>query len=229
MQWRTFIIGWILALAVLLFAQRRPAESGQLAFRQVVALTHKAALNVSGDHLESFAFSTRMDAPIHEESGRWVAEAVPANRLVAPLVVLDVRDRVAQDRGYEVGLEDIARWEGEHGHVPPGAVVLARTGWEMPKVMPSKPAQHAAFSKDAVEFLVRARMVYGVGSDAPSIDEANSTEMPIRRYLGANHVYALANATNLDEAPISGGVLVVAPTMIQNAAGAPAKLLVLVR
>ena len=39
----------------------------------------------------------------------------------------------------------------------------------------------------------------------------------------------LANVANLDEAPASGAVIVVGPTVIQNAAGAPARLLALVR
>lgn len=229
MQWRTFSIGWILALAVILFAQRRPAEPQPFAFRQVVDLTHKAALNVSGEHLDAFAFGTRMDAPIHQEHGAWEAEPVGPDRLVAPLVVIDVRDRVAMDATYQVDLTDIASWERQYGHVPPGAVVLARTGWQMPSVLPKQPLPHAAFATDAVDFLVRARRVYGVGSDAPSVDLTSATEMPVRRYLGQNHVYSLANVAHLDEAPASGAVLVVGPTIIQNAAGAPVKLLALVR
>jgi len=229
MHWRTFSIGWILALAVILFAQRRPAEPRPFAFRQVVDLTHKAALNVSGEHLDAFAFGTRMDAPIHQERGRWTAEPVAADRLVVPLVVIDVRDEVMGDANHEIGLADIARWESQHGHVPPGAVVLALTGWQMPSALPKQPLPHAAFSTDAVDFLVRARMIYGIGSDAPSVDHANDTEMPVRRYLGQNHVYSLANVAHLDAAPAAGAVLVVGPTIIQNAAGAPVRLLALVR
>lgn len=229
MSWRTFSIGWVLALAVILFAQRRPAEPHALAFRQVIDLTHKAALNVEGEHLNAFAFSTRMDAPIHEEKGRWTAETVTPDRLVAPLVVIDVRDRVAADPNYEITLGDIARWERQYGHVPLGAVVVAWTGWKRPSEMPEHPPSNAAFSKDAAEFLVRARMIYAVGTDAPSVDLAGATGMPVRQYLGQNHIYSVANVANLDEAPPTGAVLVVGPTIIQNAAGAPVKLLALVR
>ncbi len=216
-------------LAVLLFAQRRPVEPRAFAFREVIDLTHKAALNVSGDHLDAFAYGTRMDSPIHQENGRWTAEAVTPDRLVTPLVVLDTRDRVATDPNYQITVADIARWEQQHGHVPPGAVVLARTGWHIPPVLPKQPLPHAAYSTDTVEFLVRARMVYGIGIDAPSLDLNGSTDMPVRRYLGQNHVYALANVANLEEAPAAGAVLVAGPTVIQNAAGAPVRLLALVR
>ena len=229
MQWRTFLIGWVLALAVILFAQRRPAEPHAFAFRQVVDLTHKAALNVEGEHLSAFAFSTRMDVPIHFQNGRWAAETVSPDRLVAPLVVIDVRDRVASNPNYEIKLDDIARWEAQHGHVPPGAIVVSWTGWKRPSEIPQQFLANAAFSTDAAEFLVRARLIYALGTDARSVDLASATDMPIRRYLGQNHVYSLANIANLEEAPTTGAVLVVGPTIIQNAAGAPVRLLALVR
>ncbi len=61
------------------------------------------------------------------------------------------------------------------------------------------------------------------------MDLAGATDMPVRRYLGQNHVYSLANVANLEDAPTTGAVLVVGPTIIQNAAGAPVRLLALLR
>lgn len=230
MQWRTFIIGWILALAVLLFAQRRPAETPQhFGYRAVVDLTYKGALAVSGQHLDAAAFGTRMDSPIRQENESWTPLPITPDRLVAPLAVINVSAKVAADPTYQVSLADVAQWEELHGHVPPGAVVVARTGWHPPAVLPEDPPPHAAFAPEAVEFLVKARNVYGVGIDAPAVDAANNPQMPVRRLLGENQVYALANVANLEEAPEAGAVIVVAPTMIRNAAGAPARLLALVK
>jgi kynurenine formamidase len=229
MQWRTFAIGSILAVAVILFAQRRPIPPQPAEFRQVVDLTHTGALTVTGEHLDASAFGTRMDAPIFKQDGRWSADRVTPDRLVAPLAVVDVRQQAAGNPNYEISLADIAQWEESHGHIPIGAVVIVRTGWKTPTVLPKHALPHAAFSLDAVEFLARARRVYGIGTDAPGLDLAGSTEMPVRQYLGDQHVYGLANVANLDEAPASGAVIVVGPTVIQNAAGAPARLLALVR
>lgn len=229
MQWRTFIIGWIMAVAVLLFAQHRAPEPGGFAFRQVVDLTHKGALAVAGDHLDASAFGTRMDAPIHRENGAWAAEAVSPDRLVAPLVVLDVTAQAAKDPNYEISLADIADWEEAHGHVPAGAVVIAHSGWKVPLDLPQEPLPHAYFARDAVEFLVRARSVYAIGIDAPNVDAVNAANMPIRQYLGENHIYSLANVANLNDAPVSGAMIVAGPTVIRNAAGAPVRLLALVR
>lgn len=229
MQWRTFIIGWILAVALLLFAQRRPTESRHYAYREVVDLTHAGALMVNGQHLDALAFSTRMDEPIRRENGTWAVDPVSPDRLVAPLAVLDVSSEAAKNPNYEVSIEDVARWEQAHGHIPAGAVVIARTGWKTPTVLPKTPEPHAAFARDTVQFLARARSVYGIGIDAPAVDEAGDAEMPVRQYLGQQHMYGLANVANLDEAPAAGAVVVVAPTVIRNAAGAPARVLALVK
>lgn len=229
MRWRTFIIGWILAVALLLFAHRPPVESHNDKYQAVVDLTHAGALMVNGEHLDAAAYGTRMDAPIQHEDGQWQPERVSPDRLVAPLAVLDVSREAANDPDYQVSMADIALWEQAHGHIPAGAVVIARTGWKTPETLTKAPPQHPAFSPDAVEFLARARDVYGVGIDAPALDLAGAADMPVRRYLGEQHVYGLANVANLEEAPAAGAVVVVAPTVIRNAAGAPARVLALVK
>lgn len=229
MQWRTFIVGWILAVALLLFAQRRPTEAKHEAYREVVDLTHAGALMVNGQHLDAAAFGTRMDEPIRRENGTWAVDPVTPDRLVAPLAVLDVSAEAAKDPDYQISIDDVARWEAVHGHIPAGAVVIARTGWKTPTALPKVPVPHAAFSRDAVQFLARARSVYGIGIDAPAIDVPGDSQMPVRQYLGEQHIYGLANVANLDEAPAAGAVVVVAPTVISNAANAPARVLALVR
>jgi kynurenine formamidase len=229
MQWRTFSIGWIMAVALLLFAARRPAEPHRDGFRQVVDLTRAGALMVNGEHLDAAAYGTRMDEPIHRQNGEWAADPVSPDRLVAPLVLLDLTTQAAKDPNYQVSIDDLARWEDAHGHVPAGAVVIARTGWQTPTVLPKAPLPHPAFALDTVQFLARARDVYGIGIDAPGLDLAGDSEMPVRQYLGEQHIYGLANVAHLDEAPAAGAVVVVAPTVIRNAAGAPARVLALVK
>ena len=59
----------------------------------------------------------------------WTVDQIPPQRLVAPLVVIDVHGKAANDPDYQVSLDDLANWEHDNGPVPPGAVVMARTGW----------------------------------------------------------------------------------------------------
>lgn len=219
MRWRTFIVGWVLALAVILLAQRRAPVEPQLQFRQVVDLTH--SVNVSAGDPRWDRVTTRIATPA-------VAQ-VPTERLIAPLVVLDVSSRVAADPDYQVSLDDIVRWEQRNGHVPPGAVVMARTGWE-PHGSTTGSIHGPGFSADAVHFLVEGRVVFGVGIDTPNVASgSDSRTVPVRRYLGAKSVYSLENVANLDRAPAAGAVVVIAPSKLQEGDRAPVRLLALVR
>ena len=60
----------------------------------------------------------------------WSADQIPPERLIAPLVVLDVRSSVADNADYQVRVEDIVKWEQANGQIPLGAIVMARTGWD---------------------------------------------------------------------------------------------------
>jgi kynurenine formamidase len=72
---------------------------------------------------------THLDAPIHFARGRQTAEQVPLQRLVGPVVVIDVSDKAAADRDYRVTPEDILDFEARHGRIESGMRVLVRTGW----------------------------------------------------------------------------------------------------
>jgi kynurenine formamidase len=152
MKIQTFVIGYVLALALFLFAQQRPGATQPSGFREVVDLTHSLPTsasdpaNKSGYRLQTVAdnekalksvpgipaseqFATRMDAPARLVSGLWTVDQIPAGRLIAPLVVIDASNSAKLNPDYEISVADIARWEQANGQIPLGAVVVARTGW----------------------------------------------------------------------------------------------------
>ena len=156
MKIQTFVIGYVLALALFLFAQHRPemAETTQAGgFREVVDLTHSLPTPVSQSSQKavfglrtvamtengrssgaeipsSEQFATRIDAPGRLVRGMWTVDQIPAGRLIAPMVVLDASAGTRSNPDYEISVEDIARWEQANGQIPLGAVVMARTGWD---------------------------------------------------------------------------------------------------
>jgi len=153
MRIHTFVIGSVLALALFLFAQKRPETAQPGGFREVVDLTHSLPPNgfekpqKSGYRLETVAlserippsqgsesqaskqFATRIDAPARLRRGAWTVDQIPAGRLIGPLVVLDVSASTKSNPDYEISVQDIATWEQANGQIPLGAVVMARTGW----------------------------------------------------------------------------------------------------
>ena len=74
-------------------------------------------------------YGTHFDAPAHYARDGLRVDAVPAESLVRPAVVVDVRAACAADPDHKVPAETFTAWEAEHGRIPDGAWVLLRTGW----------------------------------------------------------------------------------------------------
>ena len=106
MKIRTLIAGYVLALALFLFAQRHPVSSSSLTgFHAVVDLTHASAEKSAASAVQ---FGTRIEAPAYFAPGLWTIDQIPGGRLIAPLVVLDVRTSAANHPDYQISVEDIA-------------------------------------------------------------------------------------------------------------------------
>ena len=82
----------------------------------------------SGDFSMSEHGGTHIDAPIHFAEGRLAVDEIPLQKLIAPAVVIDVRQAVEEDRDYRLAVRDLDMWEARHGPIPHGAVVLMLTG-----------------------------------------------------------------------------------------------------
>lgn len=72
---------------------------------------------------------THLDAPAHFIEGAETAEFLPVANLVAPLVVIDISARAAEDPDASVTPDDVDAWEQEHGEIPAGAFVAMHSGW----------------------------------------------------------------------------------------------------
>jgi kynurenine formamidase len=258
MKIRTLIIGYALAVALFLFAQHRPSQSSPSGFHSVVDLTHsldaralvyktsetpayqvKTVASVEKIHdISSFEqFETRIEAPAHFARGLWTVDQIPTERLIAPLVVLDVTANIAQHPDYQISVEDIVQWERGHDQIPLGSIVIARTGWDS-RWNSARSYRNAdkdgvmhfpGYSEDAARFLVEARNTLGLGIDTMSIDYGPSKGFPVRQYTLAHSVYQLENVANLDRAPAAGGMVVVAPTKLESGSISPVRILALVR
>jgi kynurenine formamidase len=250
MKLKTFAIAVALALAIFLFAQRRATPVEPPLFSSIIDLTHAQAATARTTEGErgrlvprpaykeagtgaATAADTRLDAPARFAPGRWTVAEIPAERLVRPLVVIDVSARVRNDPDYRAGVDDIAEWEHVHGHIPAGALVLLRTGWDAHWASQQRYRNADAqgvmhfpgYSLDAARFLVEARDAVGLGIDTLSIDSGASREFPVHRYCAEHSVYYVENLANLEVAPPSGALAVVSPAKIEGESGAPARVL----
>jgi kynurenine formamidase len=167
----------------------------------------------------------------------WTVDQIPAERLVRPLVVLNVRGNANDHPDYEVSVQDIAEWEKLNGEIPSGAVVMAYTGWEdrwsSPKMFRNAAADGVphfpGFSLEAAQFLVKTRSSVGLGIDTMSMDPGASKTYPVHQFTAKESVYQLENVANLGLLPPVGATIIVAPIKLENGSGGPARLLALVK
>jgi len=208
MKIRTFVVGYVLALALLVFANRRSEVTPGASFRTVVDLTNSSSASTHTARSESG--ETRIEAPSSYSPKLWSVDQIPGERLVGPLAIINVNE------ASPVSLEDLVRYEQNYGRIPVGSVVLARTRGNN-----NSPAD---FSDDAVKFLVHARNAIGLGVETQSA--ANSDP---DKYALAHSAYLLSNVSNLGKVPAAGSMVMVAPSKLRGASNGPVRVLALLR
>ncbi len=213
MRFRSFIIAYALVLALLLFADRRPTPNPQNRYSQVVDLTDGGTALATGAPHES---GTRIISPAALIPGTWGAGQIPAERLIAPLVVMDLNAAPAQ-----FSVDDIANWEARHGNVPPGAVVALRYAGSK-----RLPENKFPLTADAAQFLMDARYTLGYIMETT----ANLTsDRALARQLALHGNYVIEGSARLATLPETGSLIVVAPAKKKNAAESPVRVLAMVR
>ena len=180
---------------------------------------------------------THLDAPIHFARDRQTAEQVPLERLIGPVVVIDVSHKAAADRDYRVTREDVLAFEATHGRIEAGVRVLVRTGWS--RRWPDATAYlcHAtdaaklhfpSYGAEAAKLLVEERKVSLLGIDTASIDYGPAADFPVHRIAAAANVPGLENITGLEALPARGAMLIALPMKIAGGSGGPTRVVALV-
>ena len=260
MKLKTFVVALVLILALFLFAQRHSSTPAGAAAHAVVDLTHVAGPNsptyeaaakspFSATTVSTIAkggyfareialpehFSTHIDAPAHFAAGGWTVDQIPADRLFAPLVVLDVTAQAREHPDYQLAAGDIAAWEARNGTIPEGAVVMMRSGWSERWDQPARyrnagrdgVLHFPGYSLDAARFLVEGRHAIALGIDTLSVDYGPSKDFPVHHFTAARSVYHLENVADLWRVPESGAQVVVGPAKLAGGSGGPVRILAL--
>ena len=219
MRIRSFIIAYALVLAILLFADRRPKPSEQDHYSHVVDLTN--GQNGAGQEAKNAAAAadsaTRIIAPDALIPGTWTAGQIPPERLIAPLVVMDLN--VAPSAGDQISLDDIAAWETKHGAVPQGSVVAIRHHRAgQTNVIP--------ITAGAAQFLMDARYTTGFAIENPA---DFGTDRTLARQIALHGNYVVEGATRLTTLPPTGSLIIVAPAKGKSSGKTPVRVLAMVK
>jgi kynurenine formamidase len=178
---------------------------------------------------------THFDAPCHFIEGGMSVEQIPVEKLFLPAVVIDISARIGDDADGELELEDVMKFEADHGAIASGSAVLLRTGWEEFNKDREKYAgkegdlRFPGFGVAAAQYLVTERNVVGLGIDTLGIDPGIATTFPV--HLTVSHpkgLWHLENLQNLKQLPPVGAWLVVGVLPLVGGSGSPARVIALI-
>jgi kynurenine formamidase len=166
------------------------------------------------------------------EPGGASVDRIEPGRCVAPILVIDVRERALQAPDFAFGSEDVLEHERRWGAIPAGSLVVLLTGGAQRDVKaPSAAARplHPGFATAVVEMLARQRGVVGFGTDAPALDasRAAAPASEAARAALAAGCFVLTNLARLDQLPDGRAILLLAPPL-ERLPSAPARVLALV-
>jgi|ERR1700687_4786806 len=234
MRIRSFIIAYALVLAILLFADRRPRSTQQDRYSHVVDLTD--AQNATAPHASESR--TRIIAPDALIPGTWAAGQIPPERLVAPLVVLDLNTAIngAIDDSPQISLDDIAAWESHHGMIPQGAVVAIRRARAHDVLTTNDLSTNALSTNDlsmpfpiagdAAQFLMDARYTIGFAVETPVNFTSDRT---LARQLALHGSYVVERTARFTSLPATGSLIIVAPARNKKPGETAVRILAMVR
>src|SRR5262249_46026716 len=148
-----------------------------------------AGVTEAGYYYEAHRFrsaehgGTHLDAPIHFHAGGAHVDEIPAEQLIGPGVVIDLREACARDRDHAISRAELEAWESAHGAIPRGALVLLMTGFarywpDRASYLGTAERGAGAVAKlhfpglgaEAARFLTLQRAIRAVGIDTASID-----------------------------------------------------------
>lgn len=197
-----------------------------------------------GFYYSAYSFSTaehggtHIDAPVHFAEGRRSVDEIPLEQLIGDAVVVDVSQRVAENRDYLVTVDDFARWETSHGRIPDGSIVLLRTGfgayWPDPAEYLGTSLRGQAgvaalsfpgLSQAAASWLIAQRNIKAIGIDTASIDYGKSSDFAAHVALMTHNIPAFENVANLDRLPATGAYIIALPARIRGGSGGPLRII----
>ncbi len=176
---------------------------------------------------------THVDSPSHFAAGegKRTIDQLPLNQLIAPVVVINVQNKVASNDDYQLTVEDIEEWEIDNGQIEKGCLVVMNTGWYLKFSDPHAYVNQnkegvlhfPGFSVAAAKLLLE-REVAGIGIDTLSLDPGNALNYPVHNVMLAANKYQIENMNNLDALPATGAVVVIGVLPVRDGSQAQARI-----
>ncbi len=177
---------------------------------------------------------THLDAPLHFSKDGNSVDEIPVENLVAPLVVIDIKAKAAENPDAQVTPEDIKKWIATNGPLPEKCCVAMNSGWDahvgsdkFRGVDGEKKMHFPGFHIDATKMLLEESSAVGMAVDTLSLDYGMSGDFVTHYAWLPTNRWGLENLANLDNVPAKGATLVVGAPKHKGGSGGPSRVFAL--
>ncbi|MCC7321359.1 MAG: cyclase family protein [Rubellimicrobium sp.] len=176
---------------------------------------------------------THMDVPLHFSQDGASVDQLDPGQLIAPLCVVDITAKAAEDANAMLEAEDIEAWVSANGDIPAGACVAMHSGWAA-RVGDTSYRTDAdgnfafpGFAKSATDLLAEIGAA-SIAVDTLSLDPGNSPDFAVHySWLPSGH-FGIENVKNLDQMPARGATVFIGSPTHRGGTGGLARLLAVV-
>ncbi|MEL6521077.1 MAG: cyclase family protein [Pseudomonadota bacterium] len=176
---------------------------------------------------------THIDAPLHFSADGTSVDEIPVSSLIAPLCVIDIAARAAEDADTQVTPDDVSAWIAANGDIPDGACVAMYSGWAAKvdtdgfRNFDGEKQHYPGFHIEATQMLLETG-AQSMAVDTLSLDHGISADFATHYAWLPTGRFGIENIANLDKVPASGATLVVGAPKYKGGTGGPARIFAMV-
>lgn len=178
---------------------------------------------------------THIDAPLHFSADGSSVDEIPVENLVAPLCVIDIREKAAMNADAQLTPDDIRAWMAANGDIPDNACVAMNSGWAAHvgsakfRGEDADGVQHyPGFHVEAAQMLMEETGATSLAVDTLSLDFGKSTDFVTHYAWLPTGRFGIENLANLDKVPPAGATLVIGAPKHRGGSGGPARIIALI-
>lgn len=178
---------------------------------------------------------THVDAPLHFSADGDSVDEIPVGNLVAPLCIIDIAAKAAENADAQVTPEDIKAWMSANGDIPDNACVAMHSGWggktggEGFRNADGEGVMHfPGFHVEAAKMLIEETGAASMAVDTLSLDHGPSADFATHYAWLPTGRFGIENIANLEKLPAAGATIVVGAPKHRGGSGGPARIFAMV-
>lgn len=177
---------------------------------------------------------THIDAPLHFSADGTSVDELPIANLFAPLCVIDIAARAAEDSDAQVTPDDIKAWISKNGDIPAHACVAMHSGWgaktdtDAYRGFDGTAQHYPGFHVEAAKMLMEETQAASLAVDTLSLDHGPSADFATHYAWLPSGRFGIENIANLDKVPTAGATLVIGAPKHKGGTGGPARIFAMV-